>query len=154
MKLLLLLLLGLPFTLHHAASYHLTIENGKTGLLVNEIVGQWKKNAAGQDANSNRILEESEKMKLEPGAQDNIHLNADGKCKVFGMGMELDGTWLTKNYNGKKTLFIYTNDIANLPQEDKDKSAMRFEIVSLKDGKLVVIPPIFTFMLAEYVRSK
>jgi hypothetical protein len=93
-------------------------------------------------------------MKLEPGAQDNIHLNSDGKCKVFGMGLELEGTWLTKNYNGKKTIFIYTNDIADLPQEQKDKSAMRFEIVSVKDGRLLVIPPIYSFLLAEYARSK
>ena len=132
----------------------MTSEIGNKDLLANELAGQWKKIAAGQDANNNRILEESEKMKLEPGAQDNINLNSDGKCKVFGMGMELEGTWLTKNYNGKKTLFIYTHDLAELPQESKDKSAMRFEIVSLKDGKLVVIPPIYTFLLAEYARSK
>jgi len=120
----------------------------------NELVGQWKRTAVGQDANSNRILEESEKTKLEPGAQDNLNLNSDGKCKVFGMGMELEGTWLVKNYKGKKTLFVYTKDIANLPQDDKDVSAMRFEIVSIQGDKLVVIPPIFSFMLSEYTRSK
>jgi hypothetical protein len=124
------------------------------GAFANELVGQWKRTAGGQDANNNRVLEESEKMKLEPGAQDNLNLNSDGKCKVFGMGMELEGTWLVKNYKGKKTLFVYTKDIADLPQDDRDVSAMRFEIVSIQGDKLVVIPPIFSFMLSEYTRSK
>jgi hypothetical protein len=146
MKSLLLLLFTVPFFFHHP--------NKNDAVLANELAGQWKKIAAGEDANKNRILEESEKMKPEPTSQDILHLNSDGKCKVTGMAMELEGTWLTKNYSGKKTLFIYTADIMDLPQEERDKSAMRFEIVSLQNGKLVVIPPIFISMLAIYTRTK
>jgi len=124
----------------------------KNEISANELVGQWKRTAGGSDDNKNRILDESEKMKLEPGAQDNLHFNANGKCKVFGMGMELEGTWLVKNYNGKRTIFVYTEDLKDLPQDERDKSAMRFEIISLAGNKLVVIPPIYSFMLSVYTR--
>jgi hypothetical protein len=147
MKSLLVLLLTIPFGVQNSSVIQSTYE-----FQVNELVGQWKKVAAGQDVNNNRALEESEKMKLEPTSQDNIHFNSNGKCKVFGMGLEVEGTWLVKNYKGKRTIFIYTDDIADLPQDEKDKSAMRFEYVSLKDGKLVVVPPIFISMLAVYTR--
>ena len=135
------------------AEFEISSTISKNEISANELVGQWKRTAGGSDDNKNRILDESEKMKLEPGAQDNLHFNADGKCKVFGMGIEAEGTWLVKNYNGKRTLFVYTDDLKDRPQDERDKSAMRFEIISLEANKLVVIPPIYLFMISVYTRS-
>ena len=162
MKILLLLLLGGPLSFlpgnkiseKSIESPSITSTTQENVILANELVGQWKKIAGGQDANKNRVLEESEKMKLEPGAQDNLHFFSDGKCKVFGMDMELKATYAVKNDNGKKTIFIYADDDADLPKEDRETSALKFEIVSLQGDKLVVIPPTFTFMLGVYSRSK
>jgi len=64
-----------------------------------------KKIASGEDANKNRVLDDAEVIKTpEPGAQDNLHFNSDGKCRVFGMGMETAGTYRVKTLNGKKMI--------------------------------------------------
>jgi hypothetical protein len=118
------------------------------------LVGKWKKVAGGQDANKNRILEESEKMKLEPGAQDNLDFRPDGKCNVFGMEMNLKASYKEKNVGGKRMIYVYAEDDADLPAEDRESSALKFEIVALEGDRLVVIPPTFTFLLAVYSRSK
>src|SRR5687768_9640511 len=95
--------------------------SSETNALSKEFVGHWKRTAGGSDDNKNRVLDESEKMKLEPGAQDNLQFFSDGKCKVFGMGLEVKGTWVVKNYNGKKTIFVYVDDPeeGDLPQKEK-----------------------------------
>jgi hypothetical protein len=162
MKILLFLLFGGPLSLLPGNKiYEKPIEGPSISssthddaIFANELVGQWKKIAGGEDANKNRVLEESEKMKLEPGAQDNLHFFSDGKCKVFGMDMELKATYTVKTVNGKKTIFIYADDDADLPKEDRETSALKFEIVSLQGDKLVVIPPTFNFLLGVYSRSK
>jgi hypothetical protein len=88
-----------------------------------ELAGQWKKVAGGEDANKNRVLDEAEIIKNpEPGAQDNLHFTDDGKCRVFGMGMELQGSYRVKNMNGKKMILINHNETsANLPEEKKTR---------------------------------
>ncbi|HEY6502421.1 MAG TPA: hypothetical protein VIZ28_00475 [Chitinophagaceae bacterium] len=114
-----------------------------------EIIGQWKRTAAGKDANKNRILDENEKMPLEPGAHENLDFYKDKKCKVYGMGMELEATYAVKNDKGKKEIFIYVKGEA-----PDDQSAMKFEIVSAEPNKLVLVPPIYEFMLAAYTKVK
>lgn len=118
-----------------------------------EVVGQWKKVAVGQDANNNRILEDAELMKNpEPGAYDNLHFFDNGKCRLFGMGMDLKGVYEIKTIDGKKMILVTADESSGAPG-DKSKSALRFEIVSANANKLVVIPPIFSFMLVAYSKG-
>ena len=118
-----------------------------------EVIGQWKKAAVGQDANNNRILDDVEIMKNpEPGAYDNLHFFDNGKCKLFGMGMELKGVYEVKTIDGKKMILVTADESSGEPG-DKSKSALRFEIVSTSANKLVVIPPIFSFMLVAYSKG-
>ena len=72
----------------------------------------------------------------------------------FWNGYGIKSHLYLKTVNGKKTIFIYADDDADLPKEERETSALKFEIVSLQGDKLVVIPPTFTFLLGVYSRSK
>ncbi len=121
-----------------------------------ELVGHWLKTAGGEDANKNRILEDAEIIKNpEPGAYDNFHFYPGGKkYALFGMGIENKGNFVVKTFKGKKMIYAYTEDNpANLPEDEKDKHALKFEIVSLEKNKLVLIPPVYSFMLIVYTKT-
>jgi len=119
------------------------------------IIGQWKKISYGNDDNKNGVLDENEKEKRpEAGSYENLNFNQGGRYTVNGMLGEMGGPYAVKNYNGKKTIFLYTDDEEGMTQEERDKSAARFEIRSLESGKLVVAPPIYITMLVVYTRVK
>src|SRR5688500_10939990 len=57
------------------------------------ISGQWKKIAAGQDDNKNRVLDEAEIIKpAEPSLYDNLDFKTGDRCHINGMGMDINGS--------------------------------------------------------------
>lgn len=119
------------------------------------IIGQWKKIAYGNDDNKNGVLDENEKEKRpEAGSYENLNFYQGGRYMFSGILGEMSGPYTVKNYNGKKTIFLYTDDEEEMTQKERDESAARFEIRSLESGKLVVAPPIYITMLVVYTRVK
>ncbi len=113
---------------------------------------RYKRVAAGEDVNKNRFLDENEKMKkLEPGAYDNIHFIDDRKIHIYGMGMDLYGVYKIK-WEGPKMFFVITADTTlRVPPSE---SAHKFEIVAGMQDSMLMIPPIFSFMLCIYEKQK
>jgi len=110
-----------------------------------------RKVAAGEDANKNKILDESEKMKkLEPGAYDNIHFIDKRKVRIYGMGMEFYGLYKIR-WEGNRMFFVISSDTTL--REPPSESAHKFEVLYGGDT-LVMIPPIYSFMLCAYVKEK
>jgi hypothetical protein len=111
-----------------------------------------KRVAAGEDINKNGILEESEKMKkLEPGAYDNIHFIDRRIIRIYGMGMDFYGLY-TFNKRGNKYFIEITPDTTR--REPLSNSAHKFEYLYWLQDTLVVVPPIYTFMLCQYKKQK
>lgn len=121
------------------------------GSQASSIVGKWKKIAYGEDVNKNGILEDNEKEKRpEEGSYEVLNFFSNGRYTFSGILGQMEGPYTLKNYNGKRTIFLYTDDEEGLSQKEKDESAARFEIRSLGSGKLVVVPPIYISMLIVY----
>lgn len=119
------------------------------------IIGQWKKIAYGNDDNKNGVLDENEKEKRpEAGSYENLNFYEGGRYMSNGILGEMSGPYAVKNYNGKRTIFLYTDDEEEMTQKERDESAARFEIRSLESGKLIVTPPIYITMLVVYTRVK
>ena len=108
--------------------------------------------AAGEDVNKNRYLEENEKMKkLEPGAYDNIHFIDKRIIRIYGMGMEFYGLYKVKT-QGNAVWVEITPDTTR--REPLPNSAHKFEILYWTQDTLVIIPPIYNFMLCGYKKQK